>query len=188
MYSPYYVGKGSGNRCYSNNGRHAPRPRNIERIRKVFHTDNENEALEVEKTLINFYGRRCEGGILYNILESGELSGDNPEVRRRQSISAKKKWENPEFRKSQCEKLKNSAKGKPGNKYRCGMKNKSHHKQALVVSNRDRGEVSEIKKGAKTLYMTRGTFCEWFGYSKNSMYLCLRKRGHYKGWKFSPVS
>ena len=109
-------------------------------------------------------------------------------MRKAQSKAAIKKWKNPEYRKSQCAALKKAAKGQPGNKFRVGMKNKPHHREALVKSNRDRAVVYEIKKGTKTLCMTRQAFCKWFGYSIGSMYLSLRKRGHYKGWVFSPVS
>ena len=70
-YSPYYVGKGSGKRCYEEGGRQVKRPKDKDRIRKVFHTDSEKEALAVERTLIKFYGRKVDGGILHNISEGG---------------------------------------------------------------------------------------------------------------------
>ncbi len=70
MYSPYYVGKGSGSRATQKGGRNC-NPPPAHRIRKVFHTDSEEEALLVEATLIRFYGRKCEGGILHNISEGG---------------------------------------------------------------------------------------------------------------------
>ena len=73
------MGKGKGGRCYdicSHRNTKPPNDRN--RIRKVFHTDSEEEALFVEETLIKFYGRKSEGGILQNI-SAGGIGGNTRE-------------------------------------------------------------------------------------------------------------
>lgn len=72
--SPYYVGKGKGNRVRVNGGRPCKRPSNPERIK--IHTKNltEDQAFSLEKKLIHRYGRKCDGGILHNKTFGGEGS------------------------------------------------------------------------------------------------------------------
>ena len=66
--SPYYVGKGSGNRCFQGGGRNC-RPPQRERIIKIKEGLTEEEALTLEAKLILFWGRKCDGGVLQNISE-----------------------------------------------------------------------------------------------------------------------
>lgn len=85
---PFYVGKGSGNRMYIHY-RRALRTKILSpvlcKIRKmileskniqydkVFHTDNEREALDFEKFLIQKIGRRDKkNGLLLNLTDGGE--------------------------------------------------------------------------------------------------------------------
>ena len=74
LYSPYYVGKGTGSRCFVQHKR-VGKPRDKERIRKVFTTNCEEEAVEVEATLIKFYGRIQDGGVLLNKAQRGRKRG-----------------------------------------------------------------------------------------------------------------
>lgn len=71
--SPYYVGKGSGERCYvsKNTGRNCAAPKDKDRIRKVAENLTDAEACELEKKLILFYGKKCEGGVLRNVADGG---------------------------------------------------------------------------------------------------------------------
>jgi len=69
--TPYYVGKGQGNRAFSLKRRISPPPK--ERI--IIHTKNlsENDAFELEKKLITQYGRKDnDTGILRNLTDGGE--------------------------------------------------------------------------------------------------------------------
>lgn len=71
-YTPYYVGKGSGKRCYSNR-RVIPRPQDEGRIVKVKEGLTEEESLNLERTLILFWGRKDIGtGILHNLSDGGD--------------------------------------------------------------------------------------------------------------------
>ena len=71
MASPYYVGKGHSYRCYDKRkGSQPPNDRN--RIRKVAEGLTEADAFALERLLIQFYGRKSDGGILINITEGGE--------------------------------------------------------------------------------------------------------------------
>ena len=83
---PFYVGKGTGNRCYdlSRNETHRKvRDRlnlfdsNISTI-KLFQNLSESEALQIESKLIDIFGLMVDGGMLANLDE-----GLHPETRRR---------------------------------------------------------------------------------------------------------
>jgi hypothetical protein len=70
--SPYYVGKGKGNRAYLNN-RSTPKPTDLNRIIIVKDKLNESKAFELESKLIAKYGRLDLGtGILRNLTDGGE--------------------------------------------------------------------------------------------------------------------
>lgn len=124
MYSPYYVGKGSGPRATQKGGRNC-NPPPAHRIRKVFHTDSEEEALLVEATLIKFYGRKCEGGILLNKQEGGKQppshKGRKWPEERKQKLSETAK------RNNQVRYMLGKGGAKPGNKNSWG------HRREIVV-------------------------------------------------------
>jgi hypothetical protein len=69
----YYVGKGTGSRCTDDHGS-IPIPRE-DRILKVLETDDEKEAFEKEKQLIEYHGREADGGTLLNkVVPTGKSS------------------------------------------------------------------------------------------------------------------
>lgn len=70
-YTPYYIGKGCGKRCYYKSGKNCKPPKDRSRI--IIIKDNllENDAFYLEEVLINFWGRKCDGGILLNISPGG---------------------------------------------------------------------------------------------------------------------
>lgn len=69
--TPYYIGKGMGNRAYIRDRNHFP-PKDKSLI-QILNAENEESALETEKFLIRFYGRISEGtGCLRNLVEGGE--------------------------------------------------------------------------------------------------------------------
>jgi len=71
--SPYYVGKGTGNRAWKKSGRQVPPPTDSSRIVIVKETLTETEAFSEEMRLITFYGRKDNGtGILRNLTDGGE--------------------------------------------------------------------------------------------------------------------
>jgi hypothetical protein len=88
-YSPYYIGKGSGNRCYGKSGRPANRPKDISYIVTVQEGLTEEEAFSLERYCIALYGRLdIKTGVLRNRTDGGEgRSGyvASEETRRRMS-------------------------------------------------------------------------------------------------------
>lgn len=70
--SPYYAGKGQGNRAFRSAGHGVHRPKNPNRI-LVFPMMNEGEAFESEVALIELFGRKDTGaGCLRNLTDGGD--------------------------------------------------------------------------------------------------------------------
>lgn len=85
-YTPYYVGKGTGHRCYSKQRLIQP-PKDKSRI--VIIKDNllECQSFELERKLIEFWGRIDIGtGVLHNRLDGG-LGGVGMSQDQRDEIS-----------------------------------------------------------------------------------------------------
>jgi hypothetical protein len=88
--TPYYVGKGTGNRAWSKKRNFYP-PKDKTRIKIIASSLYEDEAFLLEKKLINYFGRKDLGtGILHNQTDGGE-GGSNIslEVRAKRSKALK---------------------------------------------------------------------------------------------------
>ena len=82
--TPYYIGKGHGNRAYAYH-RRTPVPKDKSKIIILKENLSEKEAFSHEREMIQFYGRKDLGtGILMNWTDGGEgPSNPSPETRRR---------------------------------------------------------------------------------------------------------
>lgn len=71
--SPYYIGKGKGNRAWIKGKGEVHPPTDLSRV-KILHDDlSEHEAFSLEKALITEHGRKDIGtGILHNKTDGGE--------------------------------------------------------------------------------------------------------------------
>ena len=98
--SPYYVGKGAGNRAWSNEGRSVRRPSKREFIKIVSSGMREKDAFQLEMLLIFMYGRiDLKTGILHNKSDGGEgPSGWSSEAKQKLSIRQKQLWNDPRVR------------------------------------------------------------------------------------------
>lgn len=88
-WTPYYVGKGSGSRAFQSDGHIVKRPKDRRRI-KIYPCASEQEAFDLEKSLIVGCGRKNNGtGILRNLTDGGEgASGTILSEETRRKISA----------------------------------------------------------------------------------------------------
>jgi hypothetical protein len=73
--TPYYIGKGSGGRAYQKhirNNRQNLVPKNKNQILILKKFELEDDAYKHEQYLIALYGRKCDGGILVNMVHGGK--------------------------------------------------------------------------------------------------------------------
>ena len=99
--TPYYIGKGQGNRIHEKIG-HPFLPKREKRI-KIAENLTEQDALDLEMKLIEEYGRikYDEGGILYNIVIGGvgNTKWRTLEEKKKATYETKKRYsENPKNR------------------------------------------------------------------------------------------
>lgn len=99
--TPYYIGKGHGDRAYRHDRPNARRPRDRSRIVTQVWPD-ESTAFEAERLLIARFGRKDNGtGILRNLTDGGEGSSgykQTPAANERRSVSCRRRWSAPAFK------------------------------------------------------------------------------------------
>jgi len=117
--SPYYIGKGSGQRAWYRvtSGDRRP-PADKSRIVIVRDDLTEDDALALEKILIKMWGRRCDGGVLRNLQEGGSQPPSSKgkkrseETRRRMSEANRRRWADPEYKARTAAKMKEAWKSR----------------------------------------------------------------------------
>ena len=100
--TPYYIGKGKGNRLYDHRGKNCNPPKDRSKIIKLKQNLTEEEAFKHEIYMIAVYGKKCDGtGILMNIADGGNappvISGDKHHMKTeecKKKVSEKLKGEN----------------------------------------------------------------------------------------------
>jgi hypothetical protein len=136
--TPYYVGKGSGNRAYIRHrvGR-CPEGRVL--IRDCF---SEKEAFEMEKFLIELYGRKDLGtGCLRNYSSGGIGGSANPSEEVRYKMGAARRGVAPS--------------ASTRRKISCANAGRKHPHKSHPVSQETRSKISKYRKGRENSYATR---------------------------------
>ena len=166
--TPYYVGKGSGDRAYKRNRVGIQPPKDKSRILILKENITEEEAFKHEIYMIDVFGRKDLGtGILINRTNGGDgVSGliHSREVRERMSKSHKGKILSEETKKRMSE----SRKGE--NNYIYG---KSHSEETKrKQSEAKKGEKNYLSKLWKITKITGEEILVWglYGWGKENNY------------------
>lgn len=120
--SPYYIGKGKGNRLYDYRGKNCNPPKDKSRIIKLKQNITEEEAFKHEIYMIFIFGKKCDNtGILMNIADGGnappKMYGDDsptkrPEVKAKISAANKGKTQGRKISEEVRKKMSNTWKEK----------------------------------------------------------------------------
>jgi hypothetical protein len=176
--TPYYVGKGSGNRIYSNDGRPCNKPIDMSRIIFLKQNLTEEEAFKHEEYMIAVFGRKdLETGILHNKTNGGD--GSSGAVR------------SEEFKRNLSEMNKGEKNPMYGKRF-YGKNNhfygKKHTQETKDKASKLHNNLFEFTKpdGEKIIIETNlKKFCEENNLNRSAMCGIMNNRPHYKfhkGW------
>jgi NUMOD3 motif len=164
--TPYYIGKGKGNRLYKKGSRVFAPPKDKSRIIFLKQNLTEEEAFKHEIYMIDVFGRKDLGtGILHNRTNGGEgISNLSDEARKKMS-EAKKGENNSNYGKIFSEehrrKLSEAKKGENNSNYGKifseehrrklseAKKGENHHNYGKTLSEETRRKIGEITKDTK---------------------------------------
>jgi hypothetical protein len=157
--TPYYIGKGSGNRLHVKHN--VPVPLDHNNIIFVKTELTEQQALDLEIELIKKYGRKdLKTGILHNRTDGGE-GISNPSLKTREKMSNAKRNESPETRLKRSIAAKNRirtptseetkqkiSEANKGKKRTANSKEKmSDRKKGQALSKEHKDKISKALKG-----------------------------------------
>lgn len=147
--TPYYIGKGKGGRAWSTQ-RNIHRPPCNSRINIIQNNLTEQEAVDLEKSLIGKYGRKDIGtGILRNMTDGGEgTSGRIVTYKTKEKISLSNKGK-PSWRKGKpiSDEHKNALiKANLGNAYCLGRKRPKEEIEKIASANRGRKHTEKARE------------------------------------------
>jgi hypothetical protein len=175
--SPYYIGKGNGNRAWSNTGRQTRKPADASFIVLLRQGLTEKEAFQWELFYINHYGRLDQGtGILHNKTDGGEGVAGFDFSNERNNFYGKKH--------SDATKSKYSATRMGADNAHYGKKHSVRTKGIMAA--RHAKFLYELIDSAGEVYMTESLrdFCRQYGLDRRSLTRLLKgERACYKGWK-----
>ena len=148
--TPYYIGKGTGNRIYKNCiDRTTKPPKDKSRIIYLKQNLTEEEAFKHEIYMIAVFGRKDLGtGILRNLTDGGEgISNPSEEIRRKMSETHKGKIVSEESRRKISE-SKKGVSGKPlSEEHRRKISESKKGVSRKPFSEEHKRKMCEVKKG-----------------------------------------
>jgi len=208
--SPYYIGKGKGNRAWKKHRGHNP-PKDKSRIIIWESNLTEAEAFALEKTLIWWFGRKDnKTGILKNLTDGGEGPSGHihtPETRAKMSKAQTGKTPSPETKAKISAAMTGKMTGEKHHMY--GKTPSPETKAKLSAANtgqkkspETKAKLSEAKTGEKhhmygrttyeltnpegNTYIVGGGFTKWCKDMNlnpgNMIQVALEKAKHHKGW------
>jgi hypothetical protein len=147
--TPYYVGKGKEYRGFVNKSHRVFRPKDKNLI-IIQHHENEKDAFEAEKFLIDYYGRKDTGtGCLRNMTCGGEgASGVIVGIKTREKLSVLSKGRKypEEFGQQVSERMLGNKNGL-GKRSEQARQNISQGKMGVKASTAHRQSMSKARKG-----------------------------------------
>jgi len=148
--TPYYIGKGKGNRLYKKGSRVFAPPKDKSRIIYLKQNLTEEEAFRHEIYMIDVFGRiDLDTGILHNRTDGGDgISGAIRSEETRRKISAATKGKNhPMYNKTHSEEAKRkiSVAKKGENNHNYGKIFSEEHRRKLSVASKNRSEETRKK-------------------------------------------
>ena len=143
--TPYYIGKGKGNRAYRRRDKGIKPPKDKSKILILKQNLTEEESFRHEVYMIAVFGRKDLGtGILHNRTNGGDgVSGAvvSDETRRKMSEALKGKPRSKEIRR----KISEAHKGKTHSEK--SRRNMSESQKGKTISEETKRKLSEAKKG-----------------------------------------
>lgn len=203
LYEPFYIGKGTGGRCYDHFKKsQIKRKKNPHLCRKITKIQNNNKKVIVEKiktrlsekqsfnleiNFINLIGKHNDGGVLTNIYDGG--FGETKSIETKMKISnSVKKWhrDNPHS----CLGKKHSKETrKKISRARKGFKMTKEWKERIIktkLSKKDGALWYKITSpnGAEFIELGLPQFCKNHNLCPGHMNaVANKKRRHHKHWK-----
>ena len=106
-YLPYYIGKGSGERCYIGNyKRNAKKPTQKHLIIKLKQNLTEAQAFSWEEYYIKLFGLAIDSGLLHNFTTGGEGASPSEATKKKISASLAGRKRPPELMRKIADKLR----------------------------------------------------------------------------------
>lgn len=164
--SPYYIGKGSGNRAWSKSRKGFQPPSDASRIVLIKEFLSEDDAFNLERAGIVLFGRKDLGtGVLRNLTDGGEgSSGVKPSKETKEKTSMALKGV-PKSEAARIKMSENNAKLKPGY-----------------------GVVTHLVSGETWSIQNISEFCRKMGlHNGHLVSTSTGKRKHHKGYKLDWV-
>jgi hypothetical protein len=159
--TPYYIGKGQGNRAYTRKSHSGMKPPENKCRIIVMHHNSEQWAFEDEKMLIKHYGRIDLGtGCLRNLTNGGDgTTGKSSEARRRisESMKGNTRGKGHKLTEENKQKLLEATKSRAAQGYHISDEHKHAISQSLIGNTHTKGKKWSAARRAAPKYKHTST-------------------------------